>query len=89
MKKHEYRINKLRKILGLTQAEFAKKIGVTTSRVSRRAKDGNLSNSSIKKICSIFCVSVEWLVDGKGKPFVASIISIEAIGLKWREQNGF
>lgn len=67
------RIKKLRKLLGLTQAEFAKRISVTTSRVSQWEKDGNLSNTSIKKICSIFGVNVEWLLDGKGETFAEPV----------------
>lgn len=84
------RIKKLRKLLGLTQAEFAKKIGVTTARVSQWENDGNISNVSIKRIYTTFKVSAEWLIDGKGEPFVSTVNLHKGDRLKLaREKFGF
>ena len=65
------RIRKVRKMLDLTQAEFAKKIG-TTANVLTHYETGrrNPSKSVINNICKTFHVSEEWLRTGAGEMFV-------------------
>lgn len=65
------RIRKLRKVLDLTQAEFAEKIG-STANVLTHYETGrrNPSRSVINNICKTFHVSEEWLREGTGEMFV-------------------
>ena len=65
------RIRKLRKILDLTQQEFAKKIGMSAN-VLTNYETGrrNPSKSVINNICKTFHVSEEWLREGTGEMFV-------------------
>lgn len=64
------RIRKIRKLLNLTQQEFAKNIGSTQNvlanyEIGRR----NPSNSVINNICKTFNVNEEWLRTGMGEIF--------------------
>lgn len=65
------RIRRLRKILDLTQQEFAKKIGMSAN-VLTNYETGrrNPSKSVINNICKTFHVSEEWLREGTGEMFV-------------------
>lgn len=65
------RIKKLRKELGMTQAEFAQKIG-TSQNVLANYEIGrrNPSNSVINNISKTFDVNEEWLRTGEGKMFI-------------------
>ena len=75
------RIRKLRKVLDLTQAEFAAKIGTTAS-VLTHYETGrrNPSNSVINNICKTFGVREAWLRTGEGEMFpeVSREMEIEA-----------
>lgn len=67
----ELRIKALRKALGLTQQEFADKIGsvqntITGYETGRRTP----SNQVIALICEKFNVNENWLRTGKGEMFV-------------------
>ena len=65
------RIKKLRKTLGMTQAEFAKKIGsVQNTLTGYESGRRNPSNAVIVSICNIFGVSEEWLREGTGEMFL-------------------
>ena len=67
------RIKELRKKLGLTQIEFAEKIGLKKSAASWIEKNGsNVTTSNIQLICSTFNVSEEWLLHGTGDMFTNS-----------------
>ena len=61
----------IRKALKLTQKEFAKKLGITDSGISRLEKGQNqLTDQMIRSICREFNVNYDWLVSGIGKMFV-------------------
>jgi len=64
------RIRKLRKMLDLTQQDFAKKIGMSAN-VLTNYETGrrNPSKSVINNICKTFHVNEEWLRDGAGEMF--------------------
>lgn len=60
------RIKKLRKDKKLNQKQFADALGVTQSGVSYMEQNGsNVSESSIKTICSVYKINEEWLRYGK------------------------
>lgn len=65
------RIKDLRLNLNMNQSEFAKRIGVTQPSLSdiENGKTQNISNRSIKLICSEFNVNEEWLRHGTGEMF--------------------
>lgn len=65
------RLKQLRKELGLTQQQFAKKIG-TTQNVVANYEIGrrNPSNSVINNMCKTFNVNEEWLRNGDGLMFM-------------------
>jgi transcriptional regulator with XRE-family HTH domain len=64
------RIRELRKSLNLRQAEFAKKIGLSDSAMSRIETGENaLTEQNIFLICSSYGVNEEWLRHGKGLMF--------------------
>lgn len=64
------RIKTLRKELGLSQDAFAEKLGLTKNYISL-VENGNrnLSEQSIKVLCSTLDVNEEWLRTGSGKMF--------------------
>ena len=64
------RIRKLRKMLDLTQQDFAKKIGMSAN-VLTNYETGrrNPSKSVINNICKTFHVNEEWLRTGDGEMF--------------------
>jgi transcriptional regulator with XRE-family HTH domain len=62
------RVTALRIKLGLKQTEFAAKIGVTSSLISRIEKgETPLTEANIHLICLTFGVREEWLRDGNGE----------------------
>ena len=66
------RIKKLRKALGLTQQEFANRIGMKRNTVANYEINRNEpSNSVVSLICREFGVCEEWLRTGKGEIFEA------------------
>lgn len=70
------RIKKLRKILDLTQQEFADKIGMKRNTIANYETDRNEpSNSVISLMCKTFNVSEEWLRTGNGDMFLPSSTS--------------
>ena len=61
------RIRQLRKELGLSQAEFAKAIGISFTAVSKLEVGTNTpSEQTIKLICQAYHVSYIWLTTGEG-----------------------
>ena len=64
------RLKEIRKELRLTQKEFAKKLGITDSGISRLEKGQNqLTDQMIRSICREFNVNYSWLVSGTGDMF--------------------
>lgn len=64
------RIKYIREYFGYTQAEFAKKIGITTTHANRLEKQSREpSIALLKVICKEFGVNEEWLIEGKGEMF--------------------
>ena len=65
------RLAAIRKELGLSQTEFAERLGLTSNFVWMLEKgDRNPSKKTIETICSTFNVSREWLENGSGPRFV-------------------
>lgn len=65
------RIRELRKILNLSQKEFAEKIGLKQNAISYMEKAGStVTEQNIKTICSQFSVNEDWLRTGIGKMFL-------------------
>lgn len=65
------RIRKIRVTAGMTQVEFASKLGLTKNFISL-LENGNRepSDRTINDICRIFDVNPIWLRTGVGEPFV-------------------
>lgn len=61
------RIKEIRKLNGLTQTEFAKKLGIkqNTVAVYEMGKSG-ISDGMINSICRTFDISEDWLRTGNG-----------------------
>ena len=65
------RIKKLRKILGLTQQEFANRIGIKRNTVATYESGRNEPiDAVIALICREFNVNEQWLRTGEGEIFV-------------------
>lgn len=67
---HE-RLKKLRKLLGLTQQEFADKIGSKRNTIAKYETEANTpSTAVVSLICREFNVNEEWLRTGIGEMFL-------------------
>ena len=65
------RIKAVRKAKQLSQTEFAKKLSVSRSAVSKMESGENFpSEQTIKLICREFCANEEWLRNGTGEMFL-------------------
>ena len=64
------RIKELRQALGLTQQEFADRIGVKRGAIANYEIGRNASDTSVALICREFGVSEHWLRTGEGEMFV-------------------
>lgn len=66
------RIKELRKQkLNLTQSSFAQRLGLSPNAIARYENgDRQPGNQTIVSICREFNVNHNWLVDGKGEPFL-------------------
>lgn len=66
------RLRKIRKDAGLSQTEFAKRVGVTTPiSISGWENDRvKVGNARIYVIADVFNANVDWLMTGKGAPYV-------------------
>ena len=68
------RIKQIRRELGLTQAEFASRIGLKQNSIALiESGKRNISNQAILSICREFGVSEEWLRYGTGEAFVPNV----------------
>ena len=65
-----FRIKELRNTLGLTQQQFADRLGVSRNNIATYETRGGVSDSVISLICREFDVSEKWLRDGDGEMFI-------------------
>lgn len=64
------RLKELRKKLNLTMEKFGEKIGIKKNTVSQlESGKNNITESTIKLICSTFNVNEDWLRTGEGEMF--------------------
>lgn len=79
------RLKKLRKVLNLTQQEFADRIGISRGNIATyETREGSPGNSVINLICREFNVSEAWLRTGEGEMFVPNPASeLEALAKKY------
>jgi len=69
------RIQELRKQIGLTQLQLAKKIGISHTQMARyEIKDVQPPADVLKKLANIFDVSIDFLVNGDKSNKVAQTI---------------
>ena len=62
------RIREVRKYLGLSQKDFAEKVGISQRSVSWGEQPGNnVPDSTIKSLCIVFRISEAWLRTGEGE----------------------
>lgn len=66
------RIKELRQALGLTQQEFADRIGVKRGAIANYEIGRNASDTAVALICREFGVSEHWLRTGDGEMFTAT-----------------
>ena len=65
------RIKKIRKKGKLTQSEFASRIGLSQNTIANYELDRRIPSEQVNiSICREFNVNHNWLVDGKGEPFL-------------------
>jgi len=88
------RIKEIRKIVGLSQEEFGKRLSITKASISRiESGINNPSDQTIKLICSEFNVNEEWLRTGAGGPgnmFLSEDVKyFQNIGKLGAEKNDF
>ena len=70
------RIKKLRKVLDLTQQEFANRLGISRGNIATyETREGSPGSSVISLICREFNVSEKWLRTGEGEMFNQSVES--------------
>jgi len=64
------RVKQIRKILKLSQEEFASRLGITAAGISRiESGKRNLTEQMLIHICKEFNVNEDWLRNGKGEIF--------------------
>ena len=62
------RIKQIRKATGLTQQEFADRLGISRSNIATyETREGNISDATIKLICREFNINETWLRTGEGE----------------------
>ena len=67
----EERFKEIRRLLGITQAEFGKGINISQNYVWMIEKGERIpSDRMIADICRVYNVNEDWLRDGKGDPFM-------------------
>ncbi len=77
-----HRLKQLRKALNMTQAEFAKRIGLGQSSLAMLEQGKrNLNEKHVKLVCSAFGVREQWLRSGEGEMFASSPYEGEFLSL--------
>ncbi|GMO66448.1 MAG: hypothetical protein Ta2A_14650 [Treponemataceae bacterium] len=65
------RVKKIRKVLKLTQHDFAKILALSQSQIAGiETEHGNVNERTIKLICDSFNANPQWLRTGEGEMFV-------------------
>lgn len=65
------RIKEVRKKAGLTQQEFADRLGISRSNIGNYESGSRAPiDAAIKLICSKFAVNEAWLRTGEGEPYI-------------------
>lgn len=65
------RIKEVRRNLGLSQKDFAEKVGISQRSVSWGEQPGNnVPDSTIKSLCIVFRINETWLRTGDGNMFI-------------------
>lgn len=65
------RIKEVRKKAGLTQQEFADRLGISRSNIGNYESGSRAPiDAAIKLICSKFAVNETWLRTGEGEPYI-------------------
>ena len=65
------RIKEVRKKAGLTQQEFADRLGISRSNIGNYESGSRAPiDAAIKLICSKFAVNESWLRSGEGDPYI-------------------
>ena len=82
------RIKQLRQALGLTQQEFADRIGVKRGAIANYEIGRNASDTAVALICREFGVSEHWLRTGEGEMFVQIARSDEVMDFVGRAMIG-
>ena len=72
------RLQKLRKSLNLNQIEFAERVGLTSSSISRIESGKTIiTEQNIRFICMIFNTSEDWLRNGTGEMFSKNVSGMD------------
>ena len=76
------RIKELRKILKLTQKDFAEQIGMSQSSIAMLEMDKRQLNSkTIRLICNVYSVNESWLTEGRGEMFCADRVENDLMNI--------
>lgn len=74
-------IKALRKAIGLTQAEFAERLGVTSGVITNleygRLQEPEKKMPLFRLIAKEFGVSIDWLLNGEGEPELSGMTEAE------------
>lgn len=83
------RIKQIRRELGLTQAEFAERIGLKQNSIALiESEKRNISDQAVLSICREYGVNEEWLRTGDGDKFIPdSNDELEALAKKYDLSN--
>ena len=83
------RIKQIRRELGLTQAEFAERIGLKQNSIALiESGKRNISDQAVLSICREYGVNEEWLRTGDGDRFIPeSNAELEALAKKYDLSN--
>lgn len=80
------RIKKIREHFGLSQAQFAQRINKSPGLISLiETGRTNISEETIKQICSVFFVNESWLISGEGDMTSLNPFDKDNIGLRIRQ----
>lgn len=80
------RIKQIREHFGLSQAHFAQRIHKSPGFISSvETGRSNVSDDTIKSICSAFSINESWIKTGKGEMTSQAAVDMENVGNRIRE----